>query len=69
MQTLADELEDTSHIRVNSINPGATRTDMRASAYPAEDPTTVKEAKELIPLFLYLMAKDSVGVTGQQISF
>ncbi len=69
MQTLADELEETSHIRVNSINPGATRTDMRALAYPAEDPATVKEAKELTPLFLYFMAKDSIGVTGQQVSF
>ena len=39
MQTLADELSSTSNIRVNSLNPGGTRTAMRQAAYPAEDPT------------------------------
>ncbi|MBE0953884.1 SDR family NAD(P)-dependent oxidoreductase, partial [Escherichia coli] len=34
MQTLADELDGTSAIRANSVNPGATRTSMRALAYP-----------------------------------
>ena len=34
MQTLADEQDGTSEIRVNSLNPGATRTKMRAKAYP-----------------------------------
>lgn len=68
MQTLADELDEVSQVRVNSINPGATRTQMRADAYPAEDPGTVKLADELIPLYLYLMGKDSNGVSGQQFS-
>ncbi|MEQ9068663.1 MAG: YciK family oxidoreductase, partial [Gimesia chilikensis] len=36
MQVLAEELEQTSSIRVNSFNPGATRTNMRREAYPAE---------------------------------
>src|SRR5690554_5823223 len=40
MQTLADELDEASIIRANSINPGGTRTAMRAAAYPAEDPAT-----------------------------
>ena len=35
MQVLAHECDGTS-IRVNSINPGATRTEMRAKAYPGE---------------------------------
>jgi NAD(P)-dependent dehydrogenase (short-subunit alcohol dehydrogenase family) len=69
MQTLADELEETSRIRVNSVNPGATRTAMRAQAFPAEDPSTVKSAAELIPLYLYLTSDGSIKVTGQQISF
>jgi len=42
MQVWADELESTTGIRVNSINPGATRTAMRARAYPGEDPQSVK---------------------------
>jgi NAD(P)-dependent dehydrogenase (short-subunit alcohol dehydrogenase family) len=41
MQTMADELGSTSKIRVNSLNPGATRTAMRQTAYPAEDPNTL----------------------------
>ncbi|MEO0444357.1 MAG: YciK family oxidoreductase [Pseudomonadota bacterium] len=66
MQILADELEEVSRIRVNSINPGATRTQMRADAYPAEDPATVKTAESLVPLYTYLLADDSKDITGQQ---
>lgn len=69
MQTLADELQGTSKIRVNSINPGGTRTKMRAAAYPGEDPTTVKTADALMPAYLYLLGDDSVGVTGKQFQF
>ncbi|MET0356474.1 MAG: YciK family oxidoreductase, partial [Cellvibrio sp.] len=53
-------------IRANSINPGATRTKMRAGAYPAEDPTTIKTPQDLMRDYLFLMADDSVGVSGQQ---
>jgi NAD(P)-dependent dehydrogenase (short-subunit alcohol dehydrogenase family) len=66
-QVLANELEDISNIRVNCINPGATRTRMRATAFPAEDPSTVKTPEDIMPLYLYLMGKDSEGVTGQSI--
>lgn len=69
MQTLADELKDTSNIRVNSINPGATRTAMRAEAFPAEDPNTVKVSDSLMPLYLFLMHHDSIDITGQQFSY
>lgn len=68
MQTLAQELDQTTQIRCNSINPGATRTKMRATAYPAEDPMKVKPTEDLMPLYLYLMGDDSVGVSGQQFS-
>jgi NAD(P)-dependent dehydrogenase (short-subunit alcohol dehydrogenase family) len=69
METLADELEDTSNIRANSINPGATRTDMRAQAFPAEDPITVKSTDDLVPLYVYFMSDDSIGTTGKKWSF
>ncbi|MCO7223860.1 YciK family oxidoreductase [Pleionea sp. CnH1-48] len=65
-QVLADELEK-SNIRVNTINPGATRTKMRAKAYPVEDPMTVKTPAEIMPLYLYLMGADSAEVHGQRI--
>src|SRR5690606_5303795 len=41
MQVLADEVDGVAPVRANSINPGATRTDMRAKAYPGEDPLTL----------------------------
>lgn len=67
MEVLADELEEAFNIRVNAINPGATRTQMRAKAYPAEDPNTLKTPAEILPTYLYLMGKDSEGVNGQSI--
>ncbi|MCH1918647.1 YciK family oxidoreductase [Shewanella sp. A3A] len=64
MQTLADELEG-SNIRTNSINPGGTRTSMRASAYPAEDPMTLKTPADIMPVYLYLMGDDSLNDNGK----
>lgn len=66
MQVLADEMDGVSNIRVNSINPGATRTNMRAAAYPAEDPKTVTTPEDIMPTYLYLMGDDSRGVNGKQ---
>lgn len=37
------EVARVSKIRTHILNPGATRTAMRARAYPGEDPATVKE--------------------------
>jgi len=65
MQTLADEIDGLGSIRANSINPGATRTDMRAQAYPAEDPTNNPTPEEIMPVYLYLMGPDSKGINGQ----
>ena len=65
MQVLADELEGTSNARANSINPGATRTGMRAQAYPGENPANNPLPEAIMPLYLYLMGPDSIGVNGQ----
>ena len=61
----ADELANTSKVRVNCINPQGTRTAMRAKAYPAEDPSNVPPAEQIMPLFLFLMGAESVGVNGK----
>lgn len=63
---LADELENTSQIRVNLINPGATRTPMRAAAYPGEDPMTLKTPEDIVNPYLFLLGPDSRGITGQR---
>jgi NAD(P)-dependent dehydrogenase (short-subunit alcohol dehydrogenase family) len=62
-QVLADELENTS-IRVNSINPGRTRTAMRKAAFPGEDPETLPPPQAHTPSYLYLLGPASHGVTG-----
>lgn len=66
-QLLADECDEVNNVRVNSINPGPVRTAMRAKAYPAEDPATLKTADDILPAYLYLMSDDSTGVNGQQL--
>ncbi|MFA0810792.1 YciK family oxidoreductase [Microbulbifer epialgicus] len=68
MQVLADELDGVSNIRVNSLNPGATRTSMRATAYPAENPQTVVAAEDIMPTYLYLMGEKSREHSGKHFS-
>lgn len=67
MQVLADELDGLSKTTVNAINPGGTRTRMRATAFPAENPDNLKTAEQLMPLYLYLMGPLSAGVSGQSL--
>ncbi|MFA5626850.1 MAG: YciK family oxidoreductase [Thiohalomonadaceae bacterium] len=66
MEIWADELETNTNIRVNSINPGAVRTAMRARAYPGEDPNTLSRPEEIMSIYLYLMGPDSRGITGKR---
>jgi NAD(P)-dependent dehydrogenase (short-subunit alcohol dehydrogenase family) len=63
-QVLADEVKDWN-IRVNAVNPGGTRTEMRAQAYPEEDPMTLPAPDEITEVFVYLASADSVGTTGK----
>lgn len=65
MQVLADELDGVSSVRANSINPGATRTDMRTKAYPGENPTVNPLPADIMPAYLYLMGSDSSAINGQ----
>lgn len=62
----ADELAATN-IRFNCLNPGATRTSMRAAAFPDENPATLPTPESIMPAYLYLMGGDSKGVTGQSL--
>lgn len=63
MQVLAEEYQSL-HLRVNCINPGGTRTKMRASAFPTEDPQKLKTPADIMPLYLWLMGDDSRRKTG-----
>lgn len=64
-QILAAELEERG-IRVNAVDPGGMRTDMRAAAYPDEDPSTKITPEENTDVFLYLASDESEGVTGER---
>lgn len=63
-QVVADEVREFG-IRANSVNPGPTRTEMRALAYPEEDPLTLPTPDHVAPVFVYLASDDSAAVTGQ----
>jgi len=65
-QVLADEHRH-GKLRSNCINPGATRTDMRLAAYPAEDRDLLKRPEEILAPYVYLLGPDSKGVTGESI--
>ena len=64
-QILAAELVGRG-IRVNAVDPGGMRTDMRAAAYPEEDPRTRITPEENTAVFLYLASDESKGVTGER---
>jgi NAD(P)-dependent dehydrogenase (short-subunit alcohol dehydrogenase family) len=64
-QTWAEELRPEG-IRVNAVNPGGTRTRMRALAYPAEDPQSLPTPDDIAPVFVWL-ARPDIQVTGQSL--
>lgn len=65
-QILAQELETNTHVRVNTLDPGAVRTRMRTLAYPGENALTNPEPAVVVPAYLYLLGPDSRGITGRQ---
>jgi NAD(P)-dependent dehydrogenase (short-subunit alcohol dehydrogenase family) len=66
-EILADELEENTAVRVNSIDPGTVRSRLRALAHPGEDPNTLATAESVIAAYLYLMGPRSKGITGQRL--
>ncbi|KLU14662.1 MULTISPECIES: YciK family oxidoreductase [Xenorhabdus] len=63
MQVLAQEYRDTS-LRINCINPGGTRTNMRANAFPDENSAKLKTPADIMPVYLYVMGDDSRNDSG-----
>ena len=62
-QIMADELKG-SGVRANAVNPAATRTEMRALAYPQEDPSSLSGPEEIMPIFVDLASDDTVTLSG-----
>jgi len=67
MQVIADEY-DTTSVRTNAINPGATNTKMRSVAYPGENSETIASTKDIMPAYVYLMSDVSIDVNGQVVN-
>lgn len=68
MVTFAEELDNTTNIRVNSIEPGSIRTALRRNAFPGEVPTEVPLPESIMPSYLYLMGEDSLDINKQLIA-
>lgn len=64
MHMLSDELES-QKVRVNSLNPGKVRTNMRLQAYPAEDRSTLLPPDAIVMPYLFLLGPAGAGVSGQ----
>jgi NAD(P)-dependent dehydrogenase (short-subunit alcohol dehydrogenase family) len=56
-----------SALRVNILDPGVVRTEMRASAFPAEDPATLPPPESLVERFVEL-ASPSLKDTGKRVA-
>ena len=65
-QVLAHELEGTTSVRVNVIDPGKVRTSMRRQAYPSEAPESLQTPEALTAPYIALLGPASRGVTGQR---
>lgn len=65
-QVLADEHRQ-GKLRVNCINPGATRTGMRLEAFPGEDRDKLKRPEEVLAPYLFLLGPASKGITGESL--
>lgn len=59
------ETQNTTNLRFNCVNPGGTRTNMRAHAYPGESPMSLKTPEDIMAGYVCLMSDASIGVRGQ----
>jgi NAD(P)-dependent dehydrogenase (short-subunit alcohol dehydrogenase family) len=66
VQSYALEVQNVTPIRVNLIDPGGTRTKMRAAAYPGENPETRPHPDDITEAFVKL-ASPAFTATGQVI--
>ena len=62
------ETQNTTQLRFNCINPGGTRTNMRAHAFPGENPMTLKTPEDIMGGYVCLMTDASIEVRGQVVA-
>lgn len=64
----ADEWSRFSHLRANIVVPGPVASPLRTRTHPGEASAKLAAPETLMPLYLYLMGPDSVGVSGKTFS-
>lgn len=62
------ETKNTTNLRFNCINPGGTRTNMRAHAFPGEDPRSLQTPEDIMAGYVCLMSDASINVRGQVVA-
>ena len=67
LESYAQEVEKISKVRVALVDPGATRTAMRAKAYPGEDPQSVKEPATVADRLVELLVNDFTGFHRERV--
>lgn len=67
LESYAAEVEKISKVRVAIVDPGATRTAMRAKAYPGEDPQTVKPPESVAKRIIDLLVNDFTGFHRERV--
>jgi len=67
-RTWAAEVANISALRVNLLNPGPTRTGMRAKAFPGEDPETLPTPQD-VAVSILEMCLPSFDATGKLFDF
>lgn len=67
-QTWADELEQNTTIRINTIDPGPVHTAMRRESFPGEVRGAARAPEDITAAYLYLMGDDSREIRGQALS-
>ncbi|UYH55958.1 SDR family NAD(P)-dependent oxidoreductase [Qipengyuania sp. SS22] len=67
LESYAQEVEKISKVRVALVDPGATRTAMRAKAYPGEDPQSVKEPAAVADRLVELLVNDFTGFHRERV--
>jgi NAD(P)-dependent dehydrogenase (short-subunit alcohol dehydrogenase family) len=69
IQTVADEWESNTEIRLNSIDPGPMSTGMRRQAFPGENPKLRPEPDTVTKSVLYFMDSGHAWPNGQHFSW
>jgi short-subunit dehydrogenase len=67
LESYAQEVEKISKVRVALVDPGATRTAMRAKAYPGEDPQSVKDPATIADRLVELLVNDFTGFHRERV--